>query len=143
MPFNLARRANTKTLYARIRDMLFADDAIVATHTQQELLSLMDRFSLACKKTDITGQDTEAPPVINIDDYKLGIVCQFTYLGSAINGQIHRREELGGGFNSRSSHGSSVDTSRAVGEDKSWQPTMPALPAHCCVEAILHIRYAR
>ena len=53
----------------------------------------MDWFSQACKdsgltislkKTNVLGQDTEAPPVITIDDYELDAVCQFTYLGSTI-----------------------------------------------------------
>ena len=75
--FNLARlRAKTKVRKVLIRDMLFADDAAVATHTQEELQSLMDCFSEACKdfgltislkKTNVLGQDTEAPPVITID----------------------------------------------------------------------------
>ena len=66
--FNLARlRAKTKVRKDLIRDMLFADDAAVATHTQEELLSLMDCFSQACKdfgltlslkKTNVMGQDT-------------------------------------------------------------------------------------
>ena len=66
--FNLARlRANTKLRKDLIRDMLFADDAAVATHTREELLSLMDCFSQACKdfgltislnKTNVLGQDT-------------------------------------------------------------------------------------
>ena len=65
--FNLARlRANTKLRMDLIRDMLFADDAAVATHTQEELMSLMDCFSQACKdfgltislkKTNVLGQD--------------------------------------------------------------------------------------
>ena len=76
--------------------MLFADDAAVATHTQEELQSLMDCFSQACKdfgltislkKTNVLGQDTEAL------DWE-------------------------GSFNSRSSHGSSVDKPQAVCEDK-------------------------
>ena len=47
--FNLARlRAKTKVRKDLIRDMLFADDAAVATHTQEELLSSMDCFSHAC-----------------------------------------------------------------------------------------------
>ena len=68
MLFNLARlRANTKLRKDLIRDMLFADDAAVATHTQEELLSLMDCFSQACmyfgltislKKTNLLGQNT-------------------------------------------------------------------------------------
>ena len=37
--FNLTRlKAKTKVREAVIRDMLFADDAAVTTHTQQELL---------------------------------------------------------------------------------------------------------
>ena len=66
--FNLARlRPKTKVREVHIRDMLFADDAAVATHTQRELQSLMDRFSQACKdfgltislkKTNVLGQST-------------------------------------------------------------------------------------
>ena len=68
--------------------MLFADDAAGATHTQEELQSLMDCFSQACKDfglaislktTNVLGQETEAPPVVTIDDYELDTVCQFTY----------------------------------------------------------------
>ena len=84
--FNLARlRAKTKVRKVLIRDMLFADDAAVVTHTQEELQSLMDCFSQASKdfgltisrkKTNDLGQDTEAPPVITIDDYELIPVWQ-------------------------------------------------------------------
>ena len=66
--FKLARlRANTKVRKDLIRDMLFADDDAVATHTQEELQSLMDCFSQASKdfgltfslkKTNVLGQDT-------------------------------------------------------------------------------------
>ena len=65
---NLARLRAKKTVRKDlIRDMLFADDAAVATHTQEELQSLMDCFSQACKdfgltislkKTNVLGQDT-------------------------------------------------------------------------------------
>ena len=65
--------------------MLFADDAAVTAHTQQELQSLMDRFSQASKdfgptikKTNVLGQDTAAAPIITIDDYELDVVRQFT-----------------------------------------------------------------
>ena len=66
--FNLASLgAKTKVSEVIIRDMLFADDAAVATHTQEELQSLMDCLSKACKdfgltirlkKTNVLGQDT-------------------------------------------------------------------------------------
>ena len=90
--FNLARlRAQKKVRKVLIRDMLFAGDAAVATHTQEELQSLTDCFSKACKDftltislktTNVLGQDTEATPVIIIGDYELDAVRQFTYLGS-------------------------------------------------------------
>ena len=96
--FNLARlKARTKVREALIRDMLFADDAAVTTHTQQELQLLMDRFARACKdfgltislkKTNVLGQDTPAPPVIIIDNYELDVVHQFTYLGSTITDNL-------------------------------------------------------
>ena len=77
--------------------MLFADDAEVVAHTQEELQSLMDCFSQACKefgltislkKANVLGQDSEAPPVITINEYELDAVCQFTYLGSTITGTL-------------------------------------------------------
>ena len=99
--FNLARLiAKTKVL---IRGMLFADDAAVVTHTQEELQSLMDCFSEACKdfgltislkKMNVLGQDTEAPPVITIDDYELDAVSQFTYLGSTITDNLSLDAEI-------------------------------------------------
>ena len=102
--FNLARlRAKTKVLKVLIRDMLFADDAAVVTHTLEELQSLMDCFSQACKdfgltislkKTNVLGQDTEVPPVITIDDYELDAVSQFTYFGSTITGNLSLDAEI-------------------------------------------------
>ena len=73
-------------------NVLFSDGAAVAILTQQELRSLMNRFSQACKdfgltislkKTNIMGHDTETLPVIAIDDHEPDVVCQFTYLRSA------------------------------------------------------------
>ena len=102
--FNLARlRAKTKVRKVLIRDMLFADDAAVVTHTQEDLQSLMDCFSQACKdfglticlkKTNVVGQDTEAPTVITIADYELDAVSQFTYHGSTINDNLSLDAEI-------------------------------------------------
>ena len=70
--FSLSRlRAKTKVRETLIRDMLFADDAAVTSHTEQQLQCLMDRFSQACKdfglttslkKTNVMGQDVDRPP---------------------------------------------------------------------------------
>ena len=102
--FNLAHlKARTKVRKALIRDMLFADDAAVMTHTQRELQLLMDCFSQACKdfgliislkKTNILGQDIPAPPVITIDDYELEVIHQFTYLGSTITDNLSHDAEI-------------------------------------------------
>ena len=98
-----ANCVKTKVCKVLIRDMLFADDAAVATHTQEELQSLMDCFSQACKdfglaislkKTNVLRQDTEAPLVITIDDYELNAVCQFTYLGSTITENLSLDAEI-------------------------------------------------
>ena len=88
--------------YARLGDILFADDAAkllgVATHTHQELQSLVDRFSqvdkdvgltISLKKVNIMGHDTEIPPVITIDDYELGPLI----------GCIDRQVDWEGSFN--------------------------------------------
>ena len=76
------------------REVLFADDAAVTSHTEQQLQCLMDRFSQACKdfgltislkKTNVLGQDVDISPLITIDNYELDVVHQFTYLGSTIS----------------------------------------------------------
>ena len=83
--------------------MLFADDAAVTTHTQQELQALMDCFSQACKdfgltislkKTNVLRQDTMEMPAITIDDYELDVVEQFTYLGSTITDNLSLDTEI-------------------------------------------------
>ena len=130
--------------------MFVADAAVtVATYTQYSLMGL---FSQACddfgliitlKTTNVMGHDTEALPVITIDDYELDVVCQFTHLGSTItdnlslDAQIDKRIVKAASTLklSCSSQDSSVGKPRTVGEDQIWQSTMPALPAHCCMTA--------
>ncbi|CAH1226359.1 CD209 [Branchiostoma lanceolatum] len=102
--FNLNRlKAKTKVRESLIRDLLFADDAGLAAHTEQGLQSLMDRFSRACndfgliislKKTEVLGQDVEAPPAITIGDYELKAVNHFTYLGSTASNNLSLDKEI-------------------------------------------------
>ena len=102
--FNLARpKAKTKVHETTIRDMLFADDAVVTSHTEKELQCLVDRFYQACKdfgltislkKTDVLSQDVDTPPAIYIDDYQLEVVHQFTYLGSTISDNLSLDSEI-------------------------------------------------
>ena len=83
--------------------MLFADDAAVETHTQQELQALVERSSHSCKdfglsiilkKTNVLGQDTMELPAITMDDYDLDVVEQFTYLGSIISDNLSLHTEI-------------------------------------------------
>ena len=102
--FNLAQlKAKTKVHETTIRDMLFADDAAVTSHTEKELQCLVDRFYQACKdfgltislkKTDALSQDVDTPLAIYIDDYQLEVVHQFTYLGSTISDNLSLDAEI-------------------------------------------------
>lgn len=103
--FNISRlKAKSKTRKVLIRDMLFADDAALAAHSEEQLQSLMNRFSSACdlfsltislKKTQVMSQGTPIPPVINVKDHQLEVVGQFTYLGSTTTDNLSLDVELG------------------------------------------------
>ena len=102
--FNLARlRTKTKVRHVVIREMLFADDDALVTHTMKDLQQLIDRLSRACKefgltisikKTKIMGQGIVSPPSINIDNGTLDVVDYFTYLGSTIDSNLSPDAEI-------------------------------------------------
>ena len=101
---NLSRlRAKTKVRRLLLREMLFADDAAIASHTQEGLQRLVNRLSHACKefgltislkKTNVMGQDVREVPNISIDDYTLEVVGDFTYLGSTISSNLSLEVEI-------------------------------------------------
>ena len=74
--FKLARlRAKTRVNEKYIRDLLFAADATITTHTQEDLQQLLCRFSDACRhfrltislaKTQIMGKDIKEIPLLFI-----------------------------------------------------------------------------
>ena len=75
------------------RDLLFADDAAITTHTQEDLQRLLDRITDACRhfgltislaNTQVMGQDIQEIPSLFIHNYKLEVVHEFVYLGSTI-----------------------------------------------------------
>ena len=102
--FNLARlRAKTKVQRVLIREMLFADDAGLAAHTEAALQRLINCFAAACaefgltislKKTQVMGQDVSSTPSISIGDHTLEVVDKFTYLGSTISSNLSLDAEL-------------------------------------------------
>ena len=102
--FKLSRlRAKTRVHEKYVRDLLFADDAAITTHTQEDLQRLLDRFSDACRhfgltislaKTQVMGQDIKEIPSLFIHNYKLEVVHEFVYLGSTITDNLSIDSEL-------------------------------------------------
>ena len=85
------------------REILLADEVALATHTDEDLRKVMDRFAHACRefeltistnKTNVMGQDVIAPPAINIDNVTLDVVDLFIYLGSTITSNLSLDAEI-------------------------------------------------
>ena len=101
---NIARlHAKTKVYELLIRELLFADDAALTSHSQEGLQRLVDKLSHACKefgltispkKTNIMAQDVESPPVITIENTQLEVVNSFTYLGSSVSDTLSLDTEI-------------------------------------------------
>ena len=102
--FNLSRlRAKSKIRSVLIRELLFADDAALAAHSEEALQRLITSFANACrefgltislKKTEVMGQDVSEVPHITIEDHALGVTDTFTYLGSKISSNLSLDAEL-------------------------------------------------
>ena len=83
--------------------MLFADDAALASHTENGLQQLVSQFSQGCKefgftislkKTNVMAQGTDHPPTITIDGHVLEAVDDFTYPGSTISSSLTLETEI-------------------------------------------------
>ena len=101
--FKLSRlRAKTKASQFLLREMLFADDAALSSHTQgmqgldNSLVHSCREFGLiiSLKKTNVMGQDVSEAPSISIGDYTLDVVEDFTYLGSTISSNLSLEAEI-------------------------------------------------
>ena len=98
---------------------LFSKDAVLPTHTEEELQRLINRFAHACdefgltisiKTTEVMGQGTNSPPSpppppsIHIGSHKLNAVDRFQYLGSTISSNLSFEPQI----NSRIAKASAV-----------------------------------
>ena len=97
--FNIKRfTARTKTMMCVIRELLYADDCALLTHTEMEMQHLIDSFEAACtalglaislKKNVLMYQPTSGKtyvePSIYVYGQKLAVVPKFVYLGSTLN----------------------------------------------------------
>ena len=96
--FNLRRlTAKTKVFVQVIRDLLYADDCDLVTHTEADMQILMTAFSESCnafgleislKKTVVMFQPAPGKaynePSIFVNNTKLKVADEFVYLGSTL-----------------------------------------------------------
>ena len=96
-------RAKSKVRTVLIRELLFADDAALTTHKEEDFQQLISQFSHTCKKfgltirirkTEVMGEDVPSPPFITIDNQELEIADYFTYLGSIISSNLSLDSEI-------------------------------------------------
>ncbi|XP_022093240.1 uncharacterized protein LOC110980661 [Acanthaster planci] len=102
--FNLAcLQAKTKVHQLLPREMLFADDAALASHSEAGLQRLITCLAHTCsefgltislKKTNVMGQDVSQAPSIGIGDHTLEVVEEFTFLGSTIASNLSLNAEI-------------------------------------------------
>ena len=102
--FNLRKlHSQTKTTFAIICELLFADDCALAAHTLQEAHTLLDRFVAACrrlalcvslKKTEALFQpspdSTYTVPMVTTDNTPVLIAdtfCHIQHTGSQVDPQ--------------------------------------------------------
>ena len=87
-------KAKRKVRRIAIRDMLFANDAAVVAHSEQDLQALMNSFAKACEdfgltksngKTKVFSQDTTTPPEIALDGNTIEVVQNFVHLRTNIS----------------------------------------------------------
>lgn len=97
--FNLQRlKAKTKVKDQLYRDLLFADDCGMFSHTEQGLQTLMNAFAkasanfsltISTKKTEVLYQPPPGakhhPPSISVNGEMLKVAHNFTYLGSVLS----------------------------------------------------------
>jgi hypothetical protein len=96
-------RAKTKVMEILIREILFADDAVLTSHTKTCLQELVNRLSHVCKefglsfslqKTNILAQGTDTALDIINGNTHLEVVETFTYLGSMVSSTISLDAEI-------------------------------------------------
>ena len=106
--FNLRRfEAKTKSFNQLVRDLLYADDCDLVTHTEADMQHLMDCISKSCKafgltisieKTEVMFQPAPgnpyAEPSILVDAKRLKVVESFEYLGSKLNNSCTLDNEI-------------------------------------------------
>ena len=102
--FHLARlKAKTLVRKVLVRELLFADDAALVSHTEEGLQCMLSKFADACKefgltisirKTQVMGLNTSSPPTLHLEGQPLEAVNDFVYLGSNISSSASLGTEI-------------------------------------------------
>ena len=109
--FNLSRlKATTKVRTELIRDLLYADDAAMVTHSLEAIQEVTSRFSeiskafglqISTHKTELLYQLSpnnqnrdNVQPIVTIDGEALNMVHKFKYLGSYVSDDIKVDTEI-------------------------------------------------
>ena len=102
--FNLSRlRAKSKVRRIMVRELLFADDAALISHTSSGLDRLMSRLNASCtefaliisiKKTVVMHQSDVIDTPVSINGHVLDTIDAFSYLGSTISRNLSIDKEI-------------------------------------------------
>ena len=86
-----------------IRELLYADDAAIIAHSQEELQDMCNAFAAACpefgmtisiRKTVVMGLNTPIPSSVSVHNTPLDTVQKFCYLGSTMSATNSLDDEL-------------------------------------------------
>jgi hypothetical protein len=92
--FNLARfKARSLTEKFVIKELLYADDAVLCASSPEDLQLMLNHFAVSCRrfglqislKKTVTISQAPEPHVFSIDDINLQDLERFTYLGSCLS----------------------------------------------------------
>jgi len=125
---------------------LFADNAALVAHSDDNLQNLLNGFSNACddfsltislQKTKIMTQDTDISPSLFIKDYALETVNSFIYLGSTVTSTTPLDTEIGKKIGHAATNMSKL--SQHVWENqKLTTPTKMAVYRACIISMLLY-----
>ena len=145
--FNPARlRSKTKVSQVLPRDFLFADDAALVAHSDDDLQNLLNGFSNACddfgltislQKTKIMTQGTDASSSLSIKDYALEMVNSFIYLGSTVTRTTSFDTEIGKRIGHATTNMSKL-SQRVWENQKLTIPTKMAVYRACIISTLLY-----
>ena len=94
--------AKTRIRKEPVRELIFADDAAPASHTESGLQSLVNSSADGCNdfglnisltKSEIQSQGDIQDPIISISEHRLETLASFTCLGRTVTSNLNLNTE--------------------------------------------------